>query len=117
MTNMEKKVCLICGGKKNLTIHHLTARTLRKVKNENNVEKIVLCRGCHDLVEFEKQGMKWNKKLETARQQAQRKILTKIEKIVDETDYMGYVKEINHFSNKELNKQIRKDLKFRFRDK
>lgn len=118
---MEKKVCLLCGGKKNLTIHHLTARTLRKVQNKNGVEKMVLCRECHDLVEFEKQGMKWNKKLETARQQSRRKTLKEVDKWMEELMFLlqndeGFQKKIKEEGWENL-EDLQKKINLRLRGK
>lgn len=65
--NTKDRLCLICGTQNNLTFHHLTARTLEYEKKKgmkSKIKKITLCRDCHDLVEYEKHGMKWNRKLE-----------------------------------------------------
>ena len=65
-----KDMCWVCGSKKNLTIHHLR-KVKAKGKGSANGE-IPLCRDCHDLIETEKQKMKWNRKLKQVRDKAYR---------------------------------------------
>ncbi len=65
---MEKEYCWVCGGKDRLTIHHLR-EVKAKRKGKPNGE-IPLCRDCHDLIEYEKVKIKWNKKLSIVRKKA-----------------------------------------------
>lgn len=64
------EICLICGSDNDLTDHHLTKVSLKKNPNPLIIPKIKLCRTCHDLIEFDKQKMKWGKKLKKVRDKA-----------------------------------------------
>ena len=68
------KVCLLCGNSDNLTIHHLKSQTRKSRFRKQlgiilcNGECVVLCRECHDLIEYIK-SMRFNDRMKTLKSQ------------------------------------------------
>ena len=50
--------CWLCGSSENLTKHHVQPRVLRSGKSDDGLGYIIVCRACHEQIEYIKYALR-----------------------------------------------------------